>query len=67
MTDPDPKESDSQKRPSIEVNSPILSLVVVGSEGETIEDIEPVYEKQLQKTAKKIEQLANEVDDKTYV
>lgn len=67
MSEELPKESDSQKRPHIEVDSPLFTVCVIGSEGEKVKDIEEIFERQLQNSAERIEELSKEVEDKTFI
>lgn len=59
-------ESDSQKRPEIHLDSPYFGLSVVGSEGESLEDVESTFSRQFETRIDKLKEFAEEVQDKTF-
>jgi len=70
MTD-DVAETDSQKRPEIHLDSPYFGLSVVGSEGESLEDVEDTFSRQFEESIDKVKEFAvkefaEEVQDKTF-
>lgn len=66
MSDLDPNESDSEKRPSIVVDSDIIYMEVKGGEGEDIEDVEDVFERRFQETIESVQKNIEKVQDKTF-
>lgn len=66
MSDVDPNESDSEKRASIVVDSDIIYMEVKGAEGETLEDVDEVFERRFQNTIESVQENIEKVQDKTF-
>lgn len=66
MSEVDPNESDSEKRPSIVVDSDIVYMEVNGAEGETVEDVEEVFERKFKDTLEQVQENIEQVQDKTF-
>lgn len=66
MSDVDPNESDSEKRASIVVDSDIIYMEVKGAEGETLEDVDEVFERRFQNTIESVQENLEKVQDKTF-
>lgn len=66
MSEVNPNESDSEKRPSIVVDSDIVYMEVNGAEGETVEDIEEVFDRKFEQTLESVQENIEKIQDKTF-
>lgn len=66
MSDLDQQEADSEKRAQITVDAPFLYLEVCGAEGESLEDIEDVFEDTFEDVVTRVEEAAEKLEDKTF-
>ena len=66
MSDLNQQESDSEKRPSIEADSELFYMKVVGAEGETTEDIKQIFDEEFEKSLESVQENIEKIEDKTF-